>query len=177
MIKKLSCAILDCTEVKTKVCIIGAGTAGIFLAQQLRKTGIHVVLLEAGDEVAKLPETVGQRCVQKGIRYRGAESGRSFGLGGTSVLWGGQLIPLSASDMASRSNVGFDPWPIDFSDISGYFPRVKELLGIPRTKSRESRVALSKRFSLLSKLNEDFELRLSTMEQDAQGRAAKRLCH
>ena len=123
MIKNLSNESLGCKELKTQVCIIGAGTAGIFLAQLLRKAGIKVVVLEAGDEASKSPEAVGQHCIQKGIRYRGAEAGRSFGLGGTSVLWGGQLIPLTASDMARRSNVGFDPWPINFSDIAGYFSR------------------------------------------------------
>ena len=87
MIKDLKRADPGSTEVETQVCIIGAGTAGIFLAQELRKIGIRVALLETGDEVAK---SVSQHCIQKGVLYRGADYGRRFGLGATSALWGGQ---------------------------------------------------------------------------------------
>ena len=162
MIKDVNCVEPGGTKVETQVCIIGAGTAGIFLAQQLRKSGIRVVILEAGDEVASSPETVDQYCIQKGIRYRGADYGRSFGLGGTSVLWGGQLIALTPSDTAARPEVGLDPWPIAYSDIAKHFANVKQQLGLPSESENESRTALPKYYPLLSKLDDDFELRLST---------------
>ena len=162
MIKDLKRADSGSVKVETQVCIIGAGTAGIFLAQQLRKSAIRVVLLEAGDEVASSPENVDQYCIQKGIRYRGADYGRSFGLGGTSVLWGGQLIGLTPDDMAARPEVGCESWPIDYSEVAGQFPNVMQQLGLPSRAYDENWTELLKNYPLLSKLDEDFELRLSS---------------
>jgi choline dehydrogenase-like flavoprotein len=162
VLNDLRCAETDLVEIKTQVCIIGAGTAGIFLAHQLRKADIQVVLLEAGDKVARSPESIGQHCIQKGIRYRGAECGRSFGLGGTSVLWGGQLIPLAPSDMEERPEVGFDAWPIDYSEVAAYFSHVKQRLGLSSDVKGKTSKGLLKYFPLLSKLDNDFDLRLSS---------------
>lgn len=150
--------------IDAQVCIIGGGTAGIFLAARLRRQGLRPVILEAGDAVARAPEECDQRCEQRGIRYRGAESGRSFGLGGTSVLWGGQLIPVVPSDMDSRPAVGFDAWPVSYDEVASYFPVVAEELGLARPlEDSDGRAAeLSKKhFSALCGLSEDFEVRLS----------------
>ena len=124
MIKDLK-LVEDRVDYSTPVCIIGAGTVGIFLSQQLRKQGIRVVLLEAGDIVARKPDELDQRCVQHGIRYRGADLGRSFGLGGTSVLWGGQMLPLTPSDMAARPAVEVNAWPMDYAELVPHIPVVK----------------------------------------------------
>lgn len=162
MINDLKSAGHDLVEVETQICIIGAGTAGIFLAQQLRKSGVQVVLLEAGDAIARPPETIDQRCIQQGIRYRGADSGRSFGLGGTSALWGGQMIPLAPSDVGERSEVGFDAWPIQYSDISEHFSKTKQQLGLSSDINDKNKTNFVKYFPLLSNLNDDFNFRLSS---------------
>lgn len=161
MIKDLKQAGTEVIERATPVCIIGAGTAGIFLSQILREHGIEVILLEAGDAHARLADEVGQRCIQTGIRYRGADAGRSFGLGGTSALWGGQLIPLMPSDMGERPSAKIAAWPIDYAELAAYLPSVKSRLGLrPRTDSDDC-VLLQHRFATLSRLDADFQLRLS----------------
>lgn len=147
-----------------QVCIIGAGTAGIFLAQRLRGLGLQVVMLEAGDTLARKPEEVDQQCEQRGIRYRGAELGRSFGLGGTSALWGGQMIPLAESDMGPRPSVGFAAWPMGYAEVAAHFPVVRQQLGLgagsgPSVAANSSLLAI--RFSALLKLGRSFDLRLS----------------
>ena len=81
MIKDLKLADPSSADIETPVCIIGSGVAGIFLAQKLQKFGLNVVVIEAGDEVARSAHAVSQRCIQNGILYRGADEGRSFGLG------------------------------------------------------------------------------------------------
>ena len=147
-----------------QVCIIGGGTAGIFLAQQLRKLGLQVVMLETGDTVARNPEEIDQRCEQRGIQYRGAESGRSFGLGGTSALWGGQMIPLAKSDMEDRLEVGFEAWPIDYAKVASYLPVVRQQLGLSAETdfAEEVNADLQQRkFPALRELSDDFNLRLS----------------
>ena len=148
----------------TKVCIVGAGTAGIFLAQQLSRLGFQVVMLEAGDALARKPEDVDQKCEQRGIRYRGADLGRSFGLGGTSALWGGQMIPLAESDMGPRPAVGFDAWPIRHAEVAAYFPVVRQQLNLgvgSGASGAENSSQQANRFAALRKLGRNFDLRLS----------------
>ena len=163
MIKDLSQADSPGLVERVPVCIIGAGTAGIFLAQRLRRLGVDVVVLEAGDALARQPAEVAQSCVQRGLRYRGAELGRSFGLGGTSVLWGGQMIPLVASDLSARSAIGIEAWPIAYAEMCTYLPEVKETLGLRAEGDYgDAELALANaRFPTLVGFNADFRLRLS----------------
>lgn len=144
-------------ECRTQVCIIGAGTAGIFLAQQLRQKNINVIILEAGGIVALLASDIDQHCFYQGIRYRGADLGRSFGLGGTSVLWGGQMIPLTVADMGARPAVGITSWPISHDEVTAYISTVQKALGLPKPKE----FSLQKNFPELSQFSDDFQLRLS----------------
>lgn len=162
MIKDLKLTESSATVCDTQVCIVGGGTAGIFLACQLRKHGLQVVILEEGDAVARKPEEVDQRCEQRGIAYRGAESGRSFGLGGTSALWGGQMIPLAKSDFEPR--VGFDAWPIDYKEVVEYLSVVEQELGLNAGNDSADGMnvdLLKRKFPALDGLNNDFQLRLS----------------
>jgi choline dehydrogenase-like flavoprotein len=63
--------------------------------------------------------------------------------------------------MTERSEVGFDACPIEYSDFAVYFPEVKQQLGLPSDTNGENRNTLLKHFPLLSKLNNNFDLRLS----------------
>lgn len=161
MIKDLSLSTESRLEIAPPVCIIGAGTAGIFLARQLRRQGIGVLMLEQGNVLARKPEEVDQRCIQRGIRYRGADLGRSFGFGGTSVLWGGQMIPLTALDLAERPWVDIGAWPINYTEVAAYLPAVKESLGLGGDGDSYQSSLASRRFPALSGLKGDFQLRLS----------------
>ena len=63
--------------------------------------------------------------------YRGASDGRAFGLGGTSALWGGQLLPVRPADLLARAHVA--AWPIDHASIAAYFKPLQQLLGVARS--------------------------------------------
>lgn len=163
-IRNLNSADQSEVECEAQVCIVGGGTAGIYLAQQLRRLGLYVVMLEAGDFLARRPQEVDQRCQQRGIRYRGADLGRSFGLGGTSTLWGGQLIPLAESDMGPRPGVGFEAWPIEYSEVAAYFQVVRQQLGLhvgSGSPSSADSSMLTSEYPALRELDKNFDLRLS----------------
>lgn len=119
------------------------------------------MLLEAGDTLARRPDELDQHCVQHGIRYRGADLGRSFGLGGTSVLWGGQMLPLTPSDMAARPAVEVNAWPMDYAELAPHIPVVKQALGLPIPVDSEEATLRSRHFPHLSRLDPDLQLRLS----------------
>jgi choline dehydrogenase-like flavoprotein len=162
MIKNLE--LIDGVSVscEAQVCIIGAGTAGIYLAKRLRSLGLQVVILEAGDAFACRPDEIDQRCVQRGIRYRGADTGRSFGLGGTSALWGGQMIPLTRSDFDARPEMGFGGWPIPYSELEKYLPVVAQQFGLVAGMDDGTGTgSLRRNFPELYGLNSGFSLRFS----------------
>ncbi len=154
----------DDVHVTADVCIVGGGTAGLFLAKRLRSHGLHVVILEGGARLARPPSESGHRCSQVGITYRGAESGRSFGLGGTSVLWGGQLLSLTPADVGPRPHAGFPSWPVAHDEIQAYMPAVLAELGlpgeIPGDPNADGSLA-TRHFPGLQSFAPDFTLRLS----------------
>lgn len=150
--------------VKTDVCIVGAGAAGLFLAELLNDKGINSIVLEAGNMNAKSASEKGMEIEQIGNKYNGAEFGRSFGLGGTSVLWGGQMIPVTKSDISKRSDIGFDAWPISYNVLKKYFSKVLDKLDLIEIKdSLQANKYLKSRFGELVQacVKSDFNLRVS----------------
>jgi len=161
MIKDLNLSPDSHIEVQTQVCIVGGGTAGVFLAYRLRQYGIHVVILEAGNSLARQPGDFDQRCIQRGFYYRGADFGRSFGLGGTSALWGGQMLPLTVADMSERSALGVYPWPVEHKELVHCFKGFEKLFGLASEAKVNNKAFLKKKFPALSSFDIDFDLRLS----------------
>lgn len=116
-------------EVKCDVCIVGGGTAGIYLGVQLVKKGLTVVILEAGGRVCADAESLGFEAEFNGTPYRGAIEGRAFGLGGTTSRWGGLVIPHSEQDCRPTGESGFDPWQHIVSVVDQYADDVYRTLG------------------------------------------------
>ncbi|RME61160.1 GMC family oxidoreductase [Candidatus Parcubacteria bacterium] len=144
----------------TQVCIIGAGTAGLFLAAQLRKKGIEVTVLEGGGRRSR---PLKGQCVFQDSIYHGADEGRSFGLGGTSVLWGGQMLPLTESDLSRRPWVLNESWPLEYSEIKPYIQKVRHVLGLKSRILEDplKSTTVQKWFPLLSGIEKAFMVRLS----------------
>jgi choline dehydrogenase-like flavoprotein len=116
------------TNVTGKVCIIGAGIAGLLLASRLRSHGMRVVVLESGYNEKPESADAFNAVIQLAQIYTGATLGRFRGLGGTSSQWGGQLIPMRPEDMAARPHVGIQGWPIEPETIMRYLAEIEELL-------------------------------------------------
>lgn len=125
MIRPLSAEGAD-VEVTADVHVIGGGIAGLLLASRLARRGKRVVVSESGGErddggSHPLNEVVHLRSV-----YHGAGAGRARGLGGTSALWGGALIPFLPADLDADGG-----WPVAHSALSAYLPEVERLFGLP----------------------------------------------
>jgi choline dehydrogenase-like flavoprotein len=115
------------TNVTGKLCIIGAGIAGLMLALRLRSHGMRVVVLESGDKDKPQSADALNAVLQLAQVYNGATRGRFRGLGGTSSNWGGHLIPMRSEDMAARPYVGIPAWPIEPEALMRYLPEIEEL--------------------------------------------------
>lgn len=108
--------------IKDDIVIVGAGTVGLYLASRLLAQGRSVTVIEAGGRVACNPaatEVIGKA-------HNGARIGRAVGLGGTSTLWGGQLVEFEKIDLEHEDF----PWPLCYEELQGWYARTYLDLGL-----------------------------------------------
>jgi choline dehydrogenase-like flavoprotein len=114
------------------VCIAGAGAAGLVLAAELVRQGRRVLLLESGGLSAEAdPQTLNQ-CVYTGQPRHNADRGRRRALGGTTTLWGGQILELEEEDFSARSWIPGSGWPFPKSDLAPYYERALAAEGLSK---------------------------------------------
>lgn len=114
-----------------EVLIVGAGATGLTLGIALAKAGRRVLLIEGGPAAPRGDFPKSNAGPNTGLPHRGLTEGRMKALGGTTRLWGGQLVPFGPSDF--RTTYRDKPeWPIDFDSIATYVGRALDFLGVPK---------------------------------------------
>jgi choline dehydrogenase-like flavoprotein len=106
-----------------RVCIIGAGAAGISLACELDGCGFDVLLGEAGGPTSRV-----------GDFYEGSATPphpeprqfRRVGFGGTTAVWGGRCVPFDPIDFERRDYVANTGWPITYEEVARFYPAAME---------------------------------------------------
>ena len=116
----------------SQVCVLGAGIAGLVLAQRLARRGVKVHLLEAGGLKLELRSQSLYAAEIAGDRYTGATEGRFRVFGGSSTRWGGQLLPYTDDIFSPRAGMPSWPWPIGPEAIEQYYGEVLEIMGTDR---------------------------------------------
>jgi choline dehydrogenase-like flavoprotein len=115
---------------RTEVCIVGAGAAGITLARALSRHRVDVTLLESG--------TLQPIERSQGL-YEGATTGRYCypldacrlrQFGGTTNAWGGWCRPLDAIDFERRDWVPHSGWPFEKQQLDRYYAQAHEVCGL-----------------------------------------------
>jgi len=121
--------------IKTDVCVVGAGTAGITLAKEFIDEKFRVCILESG---GLKPDRDTQALYQGeniGHPYYSLDSARARYFGGTTNRWhipigddcsGVRMHPLDAIDFENRNWVPFSGWPFDKSHLDPYYDRAQE---------------------------------------------------
>ena len=142
------------SPLKTQVCIVGTGQAGITLAWYLLRQGIDVTLLEGsrsfnpggpnapvedaylynentllynGESLGVFATTEPQFLIRPTLQYNQGARERERIYGGTSTHWGGQSRPLDAITFEKRPP-GFPGWPITREDLDPYYAEACQLL-------------------------------------------------
>ena len=113
--------------IKTDVCIVGAGAAGITLAREFIGRLFKVCLLESGgfefDEQTQ--DLYEGRTVGVDVGLRGTR-GRYFG--GTTNSWGNYCRPLDAIDFETRDWIPHSGWPFSKSHLDPFYQRAQSIL-------------------------------------------------
>jgi choline dehydrogenase-like flavoprotein len=121
------------TELSGSVCIVGAGIAGLIAAARLaRNKQRRVIVVESGLKNGDPAVSALNEIDNPANNYEGALAGRSRVLGGTSLLWGGKLLPLSWHDTLPRPYLGLDGWPFDVAELAPYCQEVESLMRVDR---------------------------------------------
>jgi choline dehydrogenase-like flavoprotein len=108
------------------VAIVGGGIAGLLIATRLAADKkMRVAVLESGGLRPQSGDT--PEVLQLGKHHTGALIGRERCLGGTSVRWGGKMIPFLGHDLLARPHLALPSWPVRLEDLLRYLPDVERL--------------------------------------------------
>jgi choline dehydrogenase-like flavoprotein len=122
----------DTCPTEADIVIIGAGVVGTTLAVELARAGRQVVLCESGGRTVEAKALALNEAVVVGRPHAGITEGRARQLGGTSTLWGGQLIPFRDIDFADRPWLGLEAWPITGIDLAPWYDAALRPFGLPQ---------------------------------------------
>lgn len=106
------------------VCIVGAGPAGITIAEELCGSGLRVCLAEAGG----WREEEGTHALYAGRSVghpMDLTAGRHRLFGGSASNWGGRCAELDPIDFEARSWVAHSGWPTGPAELDPYYERAK----------------------------------------------------
>jgi choline dehydrogenase-like flavoprotein len=125
--------------VRSNICIVGAGPAGIALATELRHCGLSVTLLESGglnEEYSDRGQPASSSVFEG---HRGLWTTRRFG--GNANRWlvdaglGAnhlRLATLSAADFEARAWIPGSGWPLTLEELKPFYARAQSWFELPQ---------------------------------------------
>jgi choline dehydrogenase-like flavoprotein len=112
------------------VCIVGAGAAGISIAQALADTRLRILLLEAGGEVPDASSRAIYRIVPRWTQPLTVDPSQRWYFGGNTNHWAGNCSPLTDADFEPRDWVPFSGWPFRQAELLPFYRRAQAVFGV-----------------------------------------------
>jgi choline dehydrogenase-like flavoprotein len=126
-------AIPSGSTLRADVVVVGAGPAGITIAQELARAGSHVLIVEAAGRTHGRADDDALDGDGSGDTFPLVRS-RHRGFGGTSTHWtpgtGLRVRPLDAVDFAARPVRPADAWPFGPAELSSFYDDAYTSIGL-----------------------------------------------
>lgn len=141
-----------------EITIIGAGAVGLYLANLLLHKK-NILVLESGPRNHFIENDFRDKFKVKGIYKNGK---RARGIGGTTNLWGGQMLPFMRSDFSQNNG-----WPLSWEEIKPHYESVSNKF-LYESAEYESRDFIKKRsgFKIIDIQNPNFFIHVSKWLKD-----------
>ncbi|MEM7791227.1 MAG: GMC family oxidoreductase [Verrucomicrobiota bacterium] len=126
------------TAIKTDICIVGAGVAGLIIANELKDAKRRITILESGDFAKNERAQHLNQGENVGYPYYPLDLARYRGVGGSSLRWnvdlgdkrGVRLRPMDAIDFEKREGVPYSGWPFSKTELDPYYARSQPYFGL-----------------------------------------------
>jgi len=126
--------------------IIGVGTVGVLIANELTKKGYNVLALESGGITQESETNKLNEVIYKKSKYESAKNGRFRCLGGTSSRWGGAMLPNLSKDIELGN------WPISSEEMIKHLKKVEDLFKLPNDSYKNPFINFKKESNFISRL-------------------------
>lgn len=121
------------SEIKSDICIVGAGAAGIALALEFADSQKDILFLESGG-LEKTPEAQTLNETEN-TNLEIALDSRVRQFGGTTTVWMGLWKPHDPIDLEKREWVPNSGWPISYEILQPYYERAEKRFEAPDLSS------------------------------------------
>lgn len=115
------------TIIKTDVCIVGAGAAGISLAREFIGQRFRVCLLESGGLESDTDTQSLYEGEIAGLPYTPLHAARLRYFGGTTNHWDGWCRPLDEIDFETRDWIPHSGWPFPKAHLDPFYARAQSI--------------------------------------------------
>jgi len=116
--------------IEADICIVGAGAAGITIAQEFIGSSVNVCVLESGGLDFNWQAQSLYEGANVGLRYFDLDVCQIRYFGGNTNAWGGWCRPLDPIDFSHRPWVANSGWPFPTAELRPYYRQAHALCQI-----------------------------------------------
>lgn len=109
--------------IKTDICIVGGGAAGITLALEFCDQNFKVLIVESGEKKFTHRNQHLSSSKDIGIPSGSLMFSQRRQFGGTTVKWAGRCRPLDEIDFLQKKWIPYSGWPYQKKDLDPYYER------------------------------------------------------